>query len=106
MTLCSRPYLYCEVLEELKTQGYCEEEAIKELDEEHCSEWHPDRELRTPGQLSATRTQTQEEYEALYGRVRPVDNIGVCERGSETPRKDHDSVPQRIRRSISQLFRR
>lgn len=37
----------------------------------HWTDTHPDRHMWSPGQLALARTQTQEEYEALYGRGDP-----------------------------------
>jgi hypothetical protein len=42
-------------------------------DGQHWTDTHPDRHLWSPGRMALARSQTQEEYEAHYGRGEPVE---------------------------------
>jgi len=79
---CKEPYGYCDRLEELRKGGLSEADAQKQIDGMHWTEWHPDRGMWSPGQATHARMQTQDEYEALYGRGRPRDYVCSCERGN------------------------
>lgn len=85
MTSCDKPYGYCELLEELKKQGLSEEEAIRELDGKHWTDWHPDRRDWDPDQKGTVAWRTQKAYEGLYGRGRPPGYVCPCEAEEDAP---------------------